>query len=224
MNNMKIFEKYGVAKKDYGSAHDAKGDTYTCRDGSFVSTNLACDENPFKQELIKSKYILDFGCGVGRNLSWIMQNTSANYVGIDPNTYMTKYFWEVQKERDEYSDEWMSRTTVCNTFEEIPSNVKFDYVVSTFVLQHLGYRLTGDSIMNITDITQTIFKNLNDGAVWFAIEHDGEEPGWLDRWRSENNIEFDVYIRGYKGIPELTHRDNVHRDGHHLIIFKYNQN
>ena len=93
---MPELKKFGVAGKDYENAELAKGDTYTRLDGSFPSTNLACDENPYKDKLKTSKYNLDFGCGVGRNIPWIMENTAATYIGLDPNTTMTKFIWDIQ--------------------------------------------------------------------------------------------------------------------------------
>jgi SAM-dependent methyltransferase len=218
------FKKYGVANKDYSDAESAKGDTYTRLDGSFPPTNLLCNENPFKDELRQSKYILDFGCGVGRNLPWIMENTNAIYVGLDPNTNMTDYFWGIQEQRGYDISLWKDRVILCNEFEELDSNINFDYVITTFVLQHLGYRYDHPGVMNITDITQSIFNKLNKGAIWFALEHDSEED-WIPRWINDNNIKLNVYIRTFKGLPELNDRDHTAPNGgHHLMIFKYENN
>lgn len=217
---MHKLRKYGVADKDYTTAHDAKGDTYTRLDGSFPSTNLACAENPFAAELRTAKYILDLGCGVGRNLTWVMENTDAIYIGLDPNTTMTEYFWEVQKDRGYLEESWEDRVFIYNEFSEIPDTIRFDYVVSTFVLQHLGYRYTVSEAFNITGITKSIKGKCNPGAVWFALEHDSEED-WIPTWAEECNIIFETYIRSYKGLPELTDRDHTAPNGgHHLIIFK----
>jgi SAM-dependent methyltransferase len=211
-------KKYGVAGRDYNTRESAKGDTYTCLDGSFPSTNLACNDNPYINELNSSKYILDLGCGVGRNLPWIMENTNAIYVGLDPNTTMTQYFWEIQSQQGCNIESWKNRVILCNSFDEISSDIKFDYVISTFVLQHLGYRFNVSS-MNITDITKAIFKKTKPGTVFFLIEHDNEED-WIPRWLQENDINLDVYIRTYKGLIELTDRDHLTHDGHHLMIWK----
>jgi SAM-dependent methyltransferase len=214
------FKKYGVAGKDYENAELAKGDTYTRIDGSFPTTNLACKDNPYLNELNSSKYILDFGCGVGRNLPWIMENTQAIYVGLDPNTTMTEYFWEVQYNQGYDVEKWRERVIICNSFDEIPSNIRFDYVVSTFVLQHLGYRYSTSDTMDLTKITQNIFKYTNEDAIWFAIEHDSEED-WIPRWIEENKIKLNTYIRSYTGLSELTDRDHTAPNGgHHLMIFK----
>lgn len=217
---MHSLKKYGVADKNYTSAEEAKGDTYTQVDGSFPPTNLACKDNPFKDELEKVKYILDLGCGVGRNLPWILENTSAVYVGLDPNTYMTDYFWEVQASRGFGKDVWGDRVLLYNEFSEIPDTIRFDYVVSTFVLQHLGYRYTVPNGLNITGITKEVRARSNPGAVWFALEHDSEED-WIPTWVNECGLNFETYIRGYKGLPELSERDHTAPNGgHHLIIFK----
>jgi SAM-dependent methyltransferase len=217
---MQKLKKFGVADKYYETAESAKGDTYTRRDGSFPPTNLACLENPFISELQSAKYILDLGCGVGRNLPWIMENTSATYIGLDPNTSMTDYFWEVQHQRGYSKDTWKSRVHIYNEFKDIPDNIQFDYIISTFVLQHLGYRYIIPGGLNLTGITQQVLHKCNKGAIWFALEHDSEED-WIPRWIDESNIELKVYIRSYKGLPELADRDyTAPNGGHHLMIFK----
>jgi SAM-dependent methyltransferase len=213
-------KKFGVAGKDYGDATSAKGDTYTTLDGGFPPTNLACSDNPFIEELNSSKYILDFGCGVGRNLPWIMENTDAIYIGLDPNTTMTEYFWEVQSQQGYDIEAWKSRVQLYNDFDDIPSDINFDYIVTTFVLQHLGYRYINFDTMNLDDISKQLISRLNDGGVWFLIEHDSEED-WIFRWTKNNNINLNVYIRSYKGLPELTDRDHTAPNGgHHLMIWK----
>lgn len=212
--------KYGIASKDYDSMEFARGDTYTRTDNSFPSTNLACIDNPYVEQLKTAKYILDFGCGVGRNLSWIMNNTTAQYIGLDPNQNMTKYFWHVQLTEGHNITTWEKRVSLYSDFADIPSDIKFDYVVSTFVLQHLGYRFIYPDRLNLSGITQNILSRMNDGAVFFALEHDSEED-WIPRWVVENKLNVDVYIRSYKGLPELTDRDHTAPNGgHHLIIFK----
>jgi SAM-dependent methyltransferase len=217
---MEKLKKFGVANKDYQNAEAAKGDTYTRLDGSFPPTNLACKENPYTQQLKSAKYILDLGCGVGRNLPWIMENTSATYVGLDPNTSMTKHFWEIQHQRGYSKEVWQSRVHLYNEFAEIPANIQFDYVVSTFVLQHLGYRYVVPGGLDLTGITKQVLSKCNTGAIWFALEHDSEE-NWIPKWSSECNIDLKVYVRSYKGLPELADRDHTAPNGgHHLMIFQ----
>jgi hypothetical protein len=72
--------------------------------------------------------------------------------------------------------------------------------------------------MNVTDITQEIMKHTIDGAIWFMLEHRGEED-WMARWMFENSINPDVYIDHYE------HPDpNMNCRGlHDLIIFKENK-
>jgi cyclopropane fatty-acyl-phospholipid synthase-like methyltransferase len=213
-------KKYGVASKNYENATSAKGDTYTTLDGGFPPTNLACSDNPFIEELNSSKYILDFGCGVGRNLPWIMENTDAVYIGLDPNTTMTEYFWEVQSQQGYDIEAWKSRVQLYNDFDDIPSYINFDYIVTTFVLQHLGYRYINFDTMNLDDISKQLILRLKDGGVWFLIEHDSEED-WIFHWTKNNNINLNVYIRSYKGLPELSERDHTAPNGgHHLMIWK----
>ncbi len=220
-NNFKHLKRFGVAGKQYLTAKDARGDTYTTSDDKFPPTNVACDDNPYKEELYASKYILDFGCGVGRNLPWIMNNTNAHYVGLDPNKTMTKFFWDVQTAEGHDIEKWKSRVTLINDFSELTDTIKFDYVVTTFVLQHLGYRHSVADGFNLTEITKNVFSKMNDGAIFFSIDHDSEED-WIPRWTKECNIKLDIYIRSYKGLPELNHRDYTARNGgHHLMIFKY---
>ena len=153
-----------------------------------------------------------------------MENTNAVYVGLDPNTTMTKFFWDVQEEQGHDIKEWKNRVEIYSEFDEIPKDIKFDYIVTTFVLQHLGYRYIEVDTMNIDNITEAIFSKLNNGAIWFSIEHDSEEY-WIDQWIKSNNLNLDVYLRSYKGLPELTHRDHcAPNGGHHLMIFKYETN
>jgi len=216
---MPELKKFGVASVDYPTIEWAKGDTYTRLDGSYPSTNLACEDNPHKDELKTAKYILDFGCGCGRNMACVIENTNATYVGLDPNTHMTSYLWDVLKEEGHDIEKFKKRAIICNSFDELPK-VKFDYIVSTFVFQHLGYRFSYPDCMNLSDITQSLLKVSRPGTVFFHIEHDSEE-GWIERWKNENDIEFDVYIRSFKGLPELADRDETAPNGgHHLIIWK----
>lgn len=217
---MKKLKKFGYAGMDYSDSETARGNTYTTRLNEYPSTNMACYDNPFKEQLKSAKYILDFGCGVGRNLQWIMENTTANYVGLDPNTNMTQFFWDVQRMDRGDVEHWKERVTVVNEFSEIDSNIKFDYVITTFVLQHLGYRYNVEDGYNLTEITKNILSRMNMNAVFFAIEHDSEEP-WIDKWLQECDINLDVYIRSYKGLLELTDRDHTAPNGgHHLMIFR----
>jgi SAM-dependent methyltransferase len=219
---MQQLKKFGAAGIDYPTLEEAQGNTYTQHDGGFPSTNLACSENPYIKELQKAKYILDFGCGVGRNLPWIMENTTATYVGLDPNTTMTKHIWQVQVNRGypNAQEEWAGRVFIYNDFAEIPQHITFDYVVTTFVLQHLGYRHVVPGGLDLTGLSKAVIGKCKPGAVWFLLEHDSEED-WITRWKTECNLDFTVYERSYKGLPELAERDyTAPNGGHHLIILK----
>ncbi len=202
----KKLEMFGVAARDYKDKEEAIGYTYTTRTGENISTNLTPAENPFSEQILSSKNILDVGCGIGRNLKWIMENTNSHYHGIDPNESMLRFFWEVQDQK------WKDRVTLHKDFSTF-TNVKFDTVVITFVFQHIGYR-PSESQMNIDDITNEIKKYTTGETVWFLFEHQGEEP-WISKWLKNNKIEPHVFIENYGGLEELTHRGN-----HNLIIGK----
>lgn len=209
---------YGVASKNYTSQIEAKGDTYTQIDGTFPTTNILCKDNPHKQEFIESKYVLDFGCGVGRNLRAVLENTNAVYVGVDPNKTMLSYFWETQKQLGINEDDVKNRVLLFDSLDNIPKDIMFDYVISTFVMQHLGYRY-GETY-DLDTITDKIKERTHSKAVWFLLEHDSEED-WIERWLLSNNIKLEVFIAGYKGLPELCERDyTTNGSGHHLMIFK----
>ncbi len=212
----KTLQEYGVARSDniVGEARSrgmdihrlARGYTYTTSDDGFPPTDLACD-NPFADNVLEAKNILDFGCGVGRNLPWVAENTDAIYYGLDPNPVMLENFWNVTDIK--YND---GGVNLMASFDDIPDGTMFDVVVSTFVMQHLGYRAPAGA-MNVTDMTQEIMKYTREGTVWYLLEHEGEEQ-WFSRWFQENNVEPDVFIQNYEGQPDLLHRGN---DAHLMI-------
>ena len=209
---MKSFEKFGVASKQYTSSKNAADDTYTDLFGNLISTPLVFPDNPFTTDVLNAKVVFEIGTGVGRNIEWIMENTSAKYYGVDPNESMTKYVWDCNDEK------YKNRVYVSNTFDDVISNIKIDVVISTFVFQHIGY-MTPDNIKNVSDITTDIRKLTNNGCVWILLEHDGEDK-WIDRWFNDQKIVPDVYIRTFKNIESMTHRDHCAPGGHHLIIWK----
>jgi cyclopropane fatty-acyl-phospholipid synthase-like methyltransferase len=202
--------KFGVAAKDYDSAQDAASHTYMTRDAQLVPTPLIFGDNPYNKDVEKASIILDLGCGIGRNLPWIMANTSASYIGLDPHPDMHKYFWDVQDEK------WKDRVTLVKDFTELATALDgkaIDVVVCTFVFQHIGFR-PPEGQMNIADITVETRKLTTPSAVWIMYEHDGEED-WIGRWITETGVFPQVYMRNYDRIPELSHRGN-----HHLILWK----
>lgn len=215
----KVLEKFGVASRDYETKEHAMSDTYTTRDGRWVTTPFACNDNPYSQEFLNAKNVLDIGCGCGRNLRWFMENTNAHYWGLDPNATQLQYFWELNDTK------WKDRVSLMMHFNQLPLPL-FDVVVSTFVFMHIGFR-PPEGVMNVVDITKEVMKHTVNGCVWFLWEHDGEEK-WIDYWAHECNIPLEtppnVYMRNYSGkdFDILTHRNNLvpDRTGHHLMIFK----
>jgi len=202
----KRFEAVGLAATVYTTLDDAIGNTYTRRDGSHPSTPLMFPDNPFNDNIEVAKNILDLGCGVGRNLEWIMTHTKANYIGLEPNPSMRRFFWEKQDTK------WKDRVKLCADFSELDPNVKFDAVVCTFVFQHIGSRVHPE-VMNIADITKKVFEYSHPDCVWIMYEHEKEEY-WISSWLKECAITPSVIMGEYCGIEELTHRGS-----HTLIIF-----
>jgi cyclopropane fatty-acyl-phospholipid synthase-like methyltransferase len=213
---MKQFRAYGVASKLYDTPDAAAGDTYTDKDGSLVVAPFAFPANPYSQEVLNASNIFEIGTGVGRNIRWIMENTKANYFGVEPNPNMYKYIWNFVDSK--YKD----RCYISQTFDSIINSVKYDVVISTFVFQHIGYMPDEHepNTENVSDITNHIRKNTKLGTIWILYEHDSEDL-WIDRWFNEQHIKPDVYIRGFKEVPQLTLRDScAPNGGHHLIIWK----
>lgn len=214
---MKELVKFGVAGKDYTDSHYAASETYMSHDAKLVSTPLTFPENPFNDDVKNAKVILDLGCGVGRNLEWIMENTNAIYIGLDPNDSMLQYFWE---HNEKYRYQSARKIILVRDFHELRAIVRedkippVDVVVCTFVFQHIGFR-PGLTHMNVADITKAAqeFTRKPEGAVWIMYEHDWEEP-WIDRWEDECNVTFDVYERSFN-YPLLTDRGL-----HHLMIWR----
>lgn len=210
----KKLNAYGVASIEFDNIDMAKAYTYDDAHGTFPPTPLIFKENPFNQEISKARLILEVGCGVGRNLPWILNNTNAKYFGIEPNPSMVNFFHQQNKNLD--SD----RFEIYYDYDQLP-NLKFDVVIFTFVLQHITYRPTEDS-MNIDDLIQKCFQYAHSDTVFLLIEHEAEEEGWMSKWFENNKIIPDLYIRDWtlKGkcsVPELTDRGC-----HDLIIFKKN--
>ena len=214
---MKTLQEYGVAnsgniineaKRDNRPIEEmARGYTYTTSDDRFPPTDLAMD-NPFAADVLAAKNVFELGCGVGRNVPWIAENTEAMYYGLDPNEVMRESFWKVTDPK--YAD----RVSVLDSFDAIPEDMVFDVVVSTYVMQHLGYRAP-QGAMDVTDLTQEIMKHTHEGTIWYLLEHEREES-WLDRWFTENDIDPDVFTINYGGQPDLLHRGQ----DNHLVIWR----
>lgn len=183
----KKLEPYGLSLADYKSARDARGYTYTTRDDKFPPTPIFSSLNPFNDEIRAAKNVLEIGAGVGRNLPIIMEETNAHFWTVDPNENMLKFFWDVQDPK--YKD----RVTLCKGFDELPSDIVFDFVLVTFVFQHIGFRPSFGQ-MNVADITKEAMKYTRNGTVWFVLEHEREEA-WQDRWIKECGITPAVFYK-----------------------------
>ena len=218
-----VFDKnlvpYGVSVGTYKDAQDAMGFTYTTRTGGYPPTPFISSINPFNREILAAKNVLEIGGGVGRNLPFVMEKTDAHYYSVDPNEEMTKHFWTVQDEK------WKNRVTLCKIFDELPNDVKFDFVIVTLVFQHIGFRPAFEQ-MDVADITLEAMRHPKSGTVWFVLEHEREEI-WQELWMDKCNITPTVYFKpggnhaggGNLPYPEfevMTHRGN----DNNIIIFK----
>jgi SAM-dependent methyltransferase len=209
----KKLERFGVAGIDFDDVEKAKAFTYDNREKTFPSTELIFRENPFSVDVLKAKKILEIGCGVGRNLPWIMQHTAADYHGVDPNKSMLQYFWQINSD-----PQYKTRASVHNDFSKL-HDMSFDVVLCTYVFQHISYRPQAPE-MNIDDITQEVFKLTHPNTVFIFIEHDKEELGWIERWLESNKIIPDVFIRDWTIFGKCSQSHQCDRGNHHLIIFK----
>lgn len=195
------------------SQADAEKMTYLTSDGRLVPQPLIIKENPYNEEIKNANCILEIGCGVGRNVPWIMENTDAVYFGLDPNQSMLDHFWANRNKQWEYRISITSSWPVDNKL--IP---KIDVVLCVFVFQHLSYEKCPELTMNPTDIANHIRLHTHDDTIWFMLENGKRENGWQKRWFEETGFQPEVYIPGWENksdYPELGHRG-----GHNLIIFK----
>jgi len=209
---IKKFKSFGVASGLVDS-YDAKNLTYTNKNHELVTTPLIFKSNPYSDKIKDLNNIFEIGCGVGRNIDWILKNTSATFISVEPNPSMISALYELFPE---YINN--SRVKIYSDFSQLDKEIKFDMVLSTFVLQHIGY-MPPDDIYNVEDIVREISDYCKEETIWLMIEHDSEDK-WIERLLNNCNIKPDVFIRGFKEIEELTHRDYTTNDGHHLIIFK----
>lgn len=211
---MKKLTTYGVAGLDFKDIEKAKAYTYDTRDKTFPPTPLIIKENPFNQEIKNAKNILEIGCGVGRNFPWISENLpNAEYHGVDPNESMLSFFLELNRDCSK-------KPNLHKDFCTIPNEIQFDIVLCTFVFQHISYRPQPPQ-MNIDDITTEAMKRAHKDTIFFFIEHDKEEPGWIDKWFINNKIIPDVYIRDWTTPGRSSVKEMNDRGTHDLIIFKH---
>jgi SAM-dependent methyltransferase len=199
----KVLRAIGISGQPHETPIDAARASYITDQGDFPATPLDMEENPLASEIPTAKYVLDLGCGVGRNLPWIMERTGAIYVGVDPNPSMLQFFWAIQ------DPQYLNRVHLYPDIESIPKDIVFDVVLSTFTLQHIGFRTLGDA-MNVTDITKAILPYTSDFTIWIALEHELDEPGWVAQWAEECGIGFVVFERNYNKLPYLNHRGVPH--------------
>jgi len=208
----KQFKAFGVASPLHLTPAIARSYTYEADRESdpnkkFPGTPFINDDNPFNEKVRNAKNILEIGCGVGRNVPYLMENTAAKYTGLDPNKVgMLDHFWDIVPTK--YQD----RVTITDTFDDLKGE-KFDLIICTFVLQHIGYRPDSET-MNIDDITQKVMEHTSQGTVWFLLEHNFEED-WQTKWMAANGIVPDVFIQPWTRFPELRHRTE-----HNLIIWE----
>lgn len=201
---------YGIAGRQFTDAEDAKGNTYTEQSGNWPPTRLIHEDNPYSDVVKDAKYILEIGVGCGRNVPYILEETEADFYGIDPNESQLCHFWH-------YFPVWLNdqkhRVHLYRDFTELPEGVTYDVIFSVATLMHLGYRYNVRP--NITDIVQSALKVLRPGGILWMLEHEREEA-WQERMLTECAIEPDVYEKYYTGLPEMTHRGT----DMNLIIWK----
>lgn len=208
----KKLNAYGVASLDFPNLEMAKAYTYDDSQKTFPPTPLNFIENPFRDEVMQAQNILEVGCGVGRNLPWIIEHTKAKFYGVDPNPSMINYFKEL------YKDKPSDRYEIHSSFESLPK-IKFDVVLFTFVLQHISYR-PGNESMHVDHIIQNCFDFSGGNTVFIVIEHDQEEVGWIEKWIKNNKIVPDVFIRDWTRKGKCSVASLTDRGSHDLIIFK----
>lgn len=207
---MKQLIPFGIAARPVIGLDDAKNNTYRKNNGEFPPTPLIFPDNPYNNVVKNAKNILEIGCGCGRNVPWIMENTNANYVGIDPNESMRREF---HRNLDiKIQTQWNGRVSVADSTQKVDGD--FDVIISTFVLQHIGFR-TPEGVMNVADICNELKEMLRTGGIFILFEHEEEEK-WIDRWKHETGINPQVFIRNYGGFTELNDRGQVH----HLMIWQ----
>ena len=206
----KVFREFGTgAFYQHPSLEFAKSAVYQKDDGTWPPTPLIFPDNPFNEDILEAETIFDYGAGCGRNYPWVRDNTKARYVGLEPNATMRDWFWH-QNKLEANIEMWENLSEL-----ERFNTLKFDVVICTFVFQHLGYKFTDDTdTMNLTDITKSIQRMCNPGAVWIMYE-DEREGSWIQRWKYECDITFDVFKPDYLWQPDL-----ADRGPHHLMIWR----
>lgn len=185
--------------------------TYQTRDGRLVPTPLdfpGIDRRDEVRETVeRASAVMEIGCGIGRNMPWIMDHSAAHFYGVEPNADMFRFFWDVQDRKH------APRVTLSP--ELFPETVKADVVLTVMALQHLAVKPPAGAMDHVEITREVIRRNCRPGTLWvhFESECDGD---WLNDWTRACGITPLVYWRNYDGIPELNHRLSTH----HLIVWR----
>ena len=207
---MNKFEAYGLGATNVTNLANSTAVLFPLKNIKVVpSTPLCCKSNPFCKEIKEAKNILEIGCGFGRNVTWIIENTNAKYFGIDPNKSVAASFQERNRRHDK------DRIYFTHEFDEIITENKYDVILTTYVFQHLAPQPTKLDVMNLNEITEEIFKVTKPGTIWFLIDHEAEKRHWQRDWFKRFNIKPEIYIKDCQDFEE------IHPIGkHNLTIFK----
>jgi SAM-dependent methyltransferase len=148
--------------------------------GEWNTTHFIRPENPFNDEVLLARKVLDIGCGCGRHLRYFMERTGADYIGLEPpDSQMQRWFWEAQEHFNPgYKERFGHRVRLVNSFDQLDDDI--DLVVCTHVFQH--FHEGDEKNMDAADIAKEVMKHTINGCVWILREHDNKDPGWIDRW------------------------------------------
>jgi len=127
------------------------------------------------------KKVLEIGCGIGRNAQHFMDKTSAHYYGFDTSETSLKYFREMGFPEDRY---YISRE-----MDETILEQEYDFVFSTYVLNHIGFskdNIPDDDIHDSVSIADKLWPTLKKNGYWMSFElHQGQNKWHPDRWHKE---------------------------------------
>lgn len=152
--------------------------------------------------------ILEIGCGWGRNAEYFRNKLNVKYYGFDPSEASKDWFEKqnLPKERFYFSKE---------VDEEIMSH-KYDFIFSTFVLQHVGWppgKL--NEKFNVDAIIKCLIPTLKDeGMMMFYELHKGQND-----WSPSKLIKFLLEHNFYAYNMGSVHLD-LKQDPHDLMFAK----
>ena len=173
-------------------------------DGYFKNHRLYNSFEPIRphtmNELdIKDKFVLDLGCGFGRHMHWMCQHAAFVY-GIDVDNIILNQTKEYLKLFNNFGLETVE--TYKNNI-----NIKFDYIFSRYVFQHISKDQTKEYI-------NWIYDNLNIGGTIDLQFRIGDKLGFIDgiEPRTEHSIEeVSTLLSRFKIIyKELKNKDNLY--------------